>query len=272
MSCLRVLLTSIVTLLAFVAHPSLPIHAQDRHAVPSEDVQAEARKLAAELFKEDYEKAKSAADKLKLSDTLFKFANESEDDPTARYVALKLSRDVAIAAGGIDQTLRAVDAVEGSFQVDRLNERSTALARLAKTASGRDDSRKVTGEMLKLTDPLLDEDRFDLLVPLMKVAVSSARFKQDVRDMGSASEALMRIRPVSFEYREEVGGAQGELEYGLRYPDAAGRYLEHLAAAWHALHGDAPLAEQHVVLTVPASFDAISNTRVIAGSSSAALW
>jgi len=37
---------------------------------------------------------------------------------------------------------------------------------------------------------------------------------------------------------------------------AAGRYLEHLAVAWAAAWPDAPLAEQHVVLTVPASFDA----------------
>jgi hypothetical protein len=37
---------------------------------------------------------------------------------------------------------------------------------------------------------------------------------------------------------------------------ASQRYLEHLAAAWEAAHPEAPLAEQHVVLTVPASFDA----------------
>jgi len=37
---------------------------------------------------------------------------------------------------------------------------------------------------------------------------------------------------------------------------AATRYLQHMAAAWQAAHRDAPLAEQNVVLTVPASFDA----------------
>lgn len=37
---------------------------------------------------------------------------------------------------------------------------------------------------------------------------------------------------------------------------ASTRYLEHLAAAWRAAFRDAPLAEQLVVLTVPASFDA----------------
>jgi len=37
---------------------------------------------------------------------------------------------------------------------------------------------------------------------------------------------------------------------------AAQRYLEHLVAAWEQAFPDAPLAEQRVVLTVPASFDA----------------
>ena len=37
---------------------------------------------------------------------------------------------------------------------------------------------------------------------------------------------------------------------------ASQRYLEHLAAVWNAAFPQAPLAEQTVVLTVPASFDA----------------
>jgi len=37
---------------------------------------------------------------------------------------------------------------------------------------------------------------------------------------------------------------------------ASQRYLEHLAAAWEHAFPDAPIAQQHVVLTVPASFDA----------------
>jgi molecular chaperone DnaK (HSP70) len=37
--------------------------------------------------------------------------------------------------------------------------------------------------------------------------------------------------------------------------DASARYLEHVRRAWDAAHPEAPLAEQEVVLTVPASFD-----------------
>ena len=37
---------------------------------------------------------------------------------------------------------------------------------------------------------------------------------------------------------------------------ASRKYLEHLVAAWHAAFPDALMSDQHVVLTVPASFDA----------------
>lgn len=37
---------------------------------------------------------------------------------------------------------------------------------------------------------------------------------------------------------------------------ASRRYLEHLVAAWEHAHPEAPIAEQQVILTVPASFDA----------------
>ena len=39
---------------------------------------------------------------------------------------------------------------------------------------------------------------------------------------------------------------------------AAQRYLEHLVAAWSEAFPDAPIADQDVVLTVPASFDAVA--------------
>ena len=37
---------------------------------------------------------------------------------------------------------------------------------------------------------------------------------------------------------------------------AARYYLDHIVAAWHAEHPEAPVMQQRVVLTVPASFDA----------------
>jgi hypothetical protein len=45
--------------------------------------------------------------------------------------------------------------------------------------------------------------------------VSSLRFKEAVLDMGEASDVLMKLRPVTFRYREEVAGGTNVPEYGL---------------------------------------------------------
>jgi hypothetical protein len=47
-------------------------------------------------------------------------------------------------------------------------------------------------------------------------ATSSRRFKEDIAELGGASEALFDLRPVSFHYTEEaVGPGERPLEYGL---------------------------------------------------------
>jgi hypothetical protein len=52
---------------------------------------------------------------------------------------------------------------------------------------------------------------------VLGTTTSSARFKQDVRDMGGASDVLMRLRPVTFRYTEDAVGAQDAKtpQYGL---------------------------------------------------------
>ena len=52
---------------------------------------------------------------------------------------------------------------------------------------------------------------------------------------------------------------------------ATRRYLEHLVAAWNQAHPEAPLSEQHVVLTVPASFDASARELTREAASAAGL-
>jgi molecular chaperone DnaK (HSP70) len=53
--------------------------------------------------------------------------------------------------------------------------------------------------------------------------------------------------------------------------DASARYLEHVRRAWDAAHPDAPLAEQEVVLTVPASFDETARELTLEAANSVGL-
>lgn len=52
---------------------------------------------------------------------------------------------------------------------------------------------------------------------------------------------------------------------------ASARYLEHLRAAWDHAHPDAPLHEQEILLTVPASFDAVARDLTLKAAAMAGL-
>ena len=53
--------------------------------------------------------------------------------------------------------------------------------------------------------------------------------------------------------------------------DAQARYLAHVRGAWDAAHADAPLADQDVVLTVPASFDSVARELTVDAAQRAGL-
>jgi|SRR5579864_3983347 len=53
---------------------------------------------------------------------------------------------------------------------------------------------------------------------------SSLRFKQDVEDMGTATEGLMQLRPVTFRYKPEYDDGSRLLEYGLIAEEVAKVY------------------------------------------------
>jgi hypothetical protein len=60
------------------------------------------------------------------------------------------------------------------------------------------------------------------------VAVSSRRFKEDIEDMGDASNGLFQLRPVTFRYKQPYADGSKPLDYGLIaeevaevYPDLA---------------------------------------------------
>jgi len=56
------------------------------------------------------------------------------------------------------------------------------------------------------------------------VVSSSRRYKEDIRDMGDASGGLLRLRPVTFRYKQPYAEASNPIEYGLIAEEVAGIY------------------------------------------------
>ncbi len=55
------------------------------------------------------------------------------------------------------------------------------------------------------------------------IVMSSARYKRDIHDMDEASSGLMKLRPVTFRYKQDP---QGERQYGLVAEEVAKVYPE----------------------------------------------
>jgi hypothetical protein len=58
---------------------------------------------------------------------------------------------------------------------------------------------------------------------------SCIRFKEQVRDMGDSSDALMKLRPVTFLYKPEYANGERSLQYGLIAEEVAKVYPELVA-------------------------------------------
>ena len=58
---------------------------------------------------------------------------------------------------------------------------------------------------------------------------SSLRFKEQVHDMGDSTEALMKLRPVTFLYKPEYADGERTLQYGLIAEEVAKVYPELVA-------------------------------------------
>lgn len=58
---------------------------------------------------------------------------------------------------------------------------------------------------------------------------SSRRYKEDIRDMGGATEALMKLRPVTFFYKHEYDNGPRTMQYGLIAEEVAKVFPELVA-------------------------------------------
>ena len=115
-------------ILAFiVAHSALANgFADDGSALPKRmplpDNAAREKALATvrEVFKGDFEKAKSVAEQSALSQKLSKVASESKDDAVSRLVLWELVAETAAKAGETKTAFAALEAISTDFEIDEL--------------------------------------------------------------------------------------------------------------------------------------------------------
>ena len=152
---------------------------QKRSPPLDEAAQAKALKLAKEVYGESWTAAKTATQKRELAQKLLQGADENENDPTSRYILLKLARDVAAQAGDGMLAFDAIDGMAEQFQVDDVDMKTSVLTALSKRAKSQADHKALGEESVGLIDGAVAHDNIDLAVKLCELALPEARALRD---------------------------------------------------------------------------------------------
>ena len=150
-----------------------------RAEVPDENAQAEKVSLIHEIYRSDYESAQSREQKLRFAQKLYQVGLDTKNDLTGRFVLLRIARDIAIEQRDPVITIRAIDTMNETFQIDTLQMKVASLTTIADAARMRSEQKEVAAELIALIDQCVISDRYAIAEPLPEIAVNAALRARD---------------------------------------------------------------------------------------------
>ncbi|HEY1186832.1 MAG TPA: hypothetical protein VGE74_04200 [Gemmata sp.] len=198
---------------------------------PAEDVE-KATKLVRELFKDEYAKTTSKA-RAALAAKLLKQAEETGDDPAARFALLREAADVAATVGEVDLTLAAVDALYGRYAGVKAEQVEPTLKMITVKAPA-SEAQTLANFLLKAVDDAVTADELNAAERLAKLAEQSAIRSKNVRTAGLAAARVKEVEAFKKE-AEPVQAAQKALGANPNDATAAGvvgRYCCFQKGSW----------------------------------------
>lgn len=146
--------------------------------VPDAAAQDAAGKKLREIFKDQFAGARKDADKLSLAQKLEALADETDNDPAAKYVCLEEARRLAAEAGDLTKAFAQVDKVCAEFKSDELELKAATLKSVAP----------------KLKGPLLNKELIDKALPLIEQLVAAERFDTAGDLIAAASQSALKAK------------------------------------------------------------------------------
>jgi hypothetical protein len=179
--------------------------------VPSEEAQKTALREIAEVYKADYDKAKTATQKIELANKLLREAVATKDDVVGRYVLLRVSRDIAAAQGDLGVALQATQQICREYEAD-LPTMQIEVANIAvkapKLAKGH---LTVAGQLLPLIDAAIAADHYERAVSIAELALQCARSAEDAEKIKQFDALRNEIDAIAAEF-QEIQTAKATLE------------------------------------------------------------
>ncbi|HUO09344.1 MAG TPA: hypothetical protein VM008_13635 [Phycisphaerae bacterium] len=202
-------------LVAFAAHaqtlPAQPTSAPALLPIPDEKSQDRARMMIVTLFKDDYAKT-APADRQALAKRLLSEAAATRDDPTARYVLLQDTIELAALSGDPTTAVAAANELARLYTLDPIALKKQTLFESNAAATSPAAAEATARFALDTADEAALLDDFASVQQFVNLAESAANKTRNVPFVSS-------IQPRLFDFRSLIAD----------YPKVQ-KMLEHLAA------------------------------------------
>jgi hypothetical protein len=238
-------------LLALLAHAqtmpatsptTAPATAPSRVPVPDEDAQDRSRLMIITLFKDDFAKTALPA-RQALAKRLLSEAAGTKDDPTAHYVLLQESLELAAVASDPETAYSAASEIARLYLVDGMSLKKAALFRSNNSDATPQASEAVARFALETADKAALADDFNSVQQLVNLADTAGNRTRKVAFVASMQVHLGELRGLVADYpkiqktlehlKSAPNDADAQLLVGRFYALRKGQWaigLPHLAA------------------------------------------
>lgn len=224
---------------------------------PAADAQEEAMKLARELYKEEFIKAKTADEKLALAKKLLAQAEAATTADAGTFVLLRLAKDIALQASNGETSFAAIDLMAERFRIDALGMKTELLASHAKKAKSPPQHLSIAEQASRLLDDALAADDYTQAMNLAKLTSTEAAAGRNKELVQWAKNCLPELQKkgklvADFKTAEDVlagqpDDASANLSVGAYYAYVQGNWEK--ALPYFAKSNDAdlqPLAKREL--------------------------
>jgi hypothetical protein len=167
-------------LLAVTTACAVGQEAPSRLKVPAGETLAAAKKLIGEVYKSEYEAAKTPVARQAFAKKLLADAEKTSDDPTSRFALLQIAHKVAGQAGDLDLAYAAANLTARHYEISAATLKCESLAEVAPTLRAPIDHYFFGRYAERLLPELRQAAAWDKAAELADLAEASAKKNRDV--------------------------------------------------------------------------------------------
>jgi hypothetical protein len=221
----------------FVLILTLPCLAQEpvaKKMLPDDAAQKTALSVVADVYKPDYEKAKTPAQKIELAKKLLGEGVATKDDPVSRFVLFRVARDIACQQGDFTTAFDAIGRINAEYNADALQMKLDAATAAVKGLKTPKEHQACAAILAPLIDEAIATDRYDHAKSLAELTLGCAREGRDSDRIKQMVAKLKEVAEITAEF-EKVKEAKVALEAKPTDPNAnfaVGRFLCLVKGDW----------------------------------------